>query len=80
MKIPAIRSGNDISENNEEQPPQTTLEIDDKKAVIKFNPDGDDQKKIANSLKKPDHNGISGQFVVQYDVEVNKEGEVSFSL
>lgn len=74
MKIPPIRSGNEICENKDEKPAQTVVKIEDSKASLKFNPDRVTQKEIAKALGKQENDGISGQFVVQYDVDMNKEG------
>lgn len=79
VKTPPIRSGNEICENSEEVPPQTTVEIQDTKAFIEFSPDMENQSKLAKKMGKIESKGLSGQFVVQYDVEVDQQkGEVIF--
>lgn len=74
VKTPPIRSGNEITEDIEENAPQTTVEVDNSKAVIQFKPDRETQKQIAKALKKPEHVGIAGQFVIQYDVDMTEAG------
>lgn len=41
----------------------------------------ENQRKIAKALGNPENSGISGQFVIQYDIDMNTEGgEVKYSF
>lgn len=75
-----MRSGNEIKAGEiEEDVPLICKEISNYKAVVKFNPDLNTQRELMKRLDKhsEDDIGVSGQFVVQYDVDVDpKDGEV----
>lgn len=43
-------------------------------AVVRFNPDIAKQRVLAESLGGQKENGLSGQFIVQYDVARDPEG------
>lgn len=47
-------------------------------SIVIFSPSVKRQKELAHFLGTPEDEGFSGQFVVQYDIEVNtRQGEVS---
>lgn len=50
------------------------MEINENEALIEFNPDKETQRRIAKALGRQEQFGISGQFVIQYDVEMDSEG------
>lgn len=50
------------------------MEINENEALIVFNPDKETQRGIAKDLGRQEQFGVSGQFVIQYDVEIDSEG------
>ncbi|KAJ8920647.1 hypothetical protein NQ315_004786 [Exocentrus adspersus] len=75
VKTPSLRSGNEISKNDEKLDPQAQItNINDTSAVVKFSPDINRQKQLATNLGAKEESGLSGQFVVQYDVERDPSG------
>jgi len=75
VKTPAIRSGNEISkEDNTKLNPAATITKDKNTATVKFNPDYEKQKQLAKELGSKENEGLSGQFVVQYDIERDPSG------
>ncbi|KAJ8941608.1 hypothetical protein NQ314_010339, partial [Rhamnusium bicolor] len=75
VKAPSLRSGNEISKNDEKLDPLADINIvNETSAVVKFSPDIKRQKQLANDLGAKEENGLSGQFVVQYDVERDPQG------
>lgn len=70
-----MRSGNEINKNEEKIDPSSQIEIINKTSgVVTFHPDAAKQKDFANQLKGKESEGLSGQFVVQYDVERDPHG------
>ncbi|KAK9890511.1 hypothetical protein WA026_010588 [Henosepilachna vigintioctopunctata] len=75
VKAPSLRSGNEISKNDEKLDPKAVIEnIANNRAVVSFKPDVERQKELAKNLGKKESDGLAGQFVVQYDVERDPEG------
>lgn len=82
VRVPSLRSGNEVSKNDKNADPEADIKIVNKtSAVVTFNPDVAKQKILASSLGGDTKEGLSGQFVVQYDVERDpQEGEVRISF
>ncbi|XP_018575083.1 inter-alpha-trypsin inhibitor heavy chain H4-like [Anoplophora glabripennis] len=75
VKTPSLRSGNEISNNEDKLNPSSDIQIiNSTTAVVKFNPDSEDQRQFAHHLGNKESDGLSGQFVVQYDVERDPYG------
>ncbi|XP_031349541.1 inter-alpha-trypsin inhibitor heavy chain H4-like isoform X2 [Photinus pyralis] len=75
LKAPPLRSGNEIGTDKPELDPRADIEIfNDTAAVVKFSPNVERQKEFARVLGTKEENGLSGQFVVQYDVERDPSG------
>ncbi|KAK9890512.1 hypothetical protein WA026_010588 [Henosepilachna vigintioctopunctata] len=75
VKAPSLRSGNEISKNDEKLDPKAVIEnIANNRAVVSFKPDVERQKELAKNLGKKEADGLAGQFVVQYDVERDPQG------
>ncbi|XP_018575187.2 inter-alpha-trypsin inhibitor heavy chain H3-like [Anoplophora glabripennis] len=72
VKTPPLRSGNDMN-TSEYVPYLDPLSdvkiINPKTATIKFRPNSARQRKMTHYLGNKTSDGLSGQFVVQYDVE-----------
>ncbi|CAG9863255.1 unnamed protein product [Phyllotreta striolata] len=78
VRAPALRSGNEINKKNDKLNPNADIVKTNKtSAVVKFNPDIEQQKQFAAGLGTEEDNGLAGQFVVEYDVERDpRNGEV----
>ncbi|XP_022906161.2 inter-alpha-trypsin inhibitor heavy chain H4-like [Onthophagus taurus] len=75
VRVAPIRSGNEIIEFNEELDPHANIErVNETCAKIYFNPNVRKQKEFAKLMKHPEKQGLSGQFIVQYDVERTQNG------
>nr|XP_023015428.1 inter-alpha-trypsin inhibitor heavy chain H4-like isoform X6 [Leptinotarsa decemlineata] len=75
VKTPSLRSGNEVSKNDEKLKPSSEIEIiNSTSAVVRFHPDAQQQRQFAKELGVKENEGISGQFVVQYDVERDPRG------
>ncbi|KAJ3655069.1 hypothetical protein Zmor_014212 [Zophobas morio] len=75
VKTPSLRTGNEISKNDDKLDPSANIYFTDKySAVVQFNPDINRQKQFAENLGGNTENGLAGQFVVQYDVERDPQG------
>lgn len=75
VTTPSLRSGNELSKNNEIIDPKAVIErIGNNAAKVTFKPDMVMQKEFAKELGTEEKNGFSGQFVVQYDVERDPQG------
>ncbi|KAJ8965893.1 hypothetical protein NQ317_005461 [Molorchus minor] len=75
VTTPSLRSGNEISKNEEKLDPSSDIQIiNTTTAIVKFSPDSDRQKEFAKDLGGKESEGLSGQFVVQYDVERDPNG------
>ncbi|KAJ3655079.1 hypothetical protein Zmor_014221 [Zophobas morio] len=75
VKTPSLRTGNEISKNDEKLNPSAEIEvINNNSAVVKFTPDINQQTTFAENLGGNKENGLAGQFVVQYDVERDPQG------
>ncbi|KAJ3655071.1 hypothetical protein Zmor_014214 [Zophobas morio] len=75
VKTPSLRTGNEISKNDDKLDPSAKIYFTDKNsAVVQFNPDINQQKQFAENLGGNTENGLAGQFVVQYDVERDPQG------
>lgn len=72
VKTAPLRSGDDMStsENVQHLDPQSDIKIiNPKTASIKFRPNAARQRRMTHYLGNNMCDGLSGQFVVQYDVE-----------
>ncbi|XP_076256912.1 inter-alpha-trypsin inhibitor heavy chain H4-like isoform X3 [Rhynchophorus ferrugineus] len=75
VKVPSLRSGNEISKNDDKADPEADIQmVNDTAAVISFNPDVVKQKLLTSILGGKEDNGLSGQFIVQYDVARDPQG------
>ncbi|KAJ8981371.1 hypothetical protein NQ317_000238, partial [Molorchus minor] len=74
VKTPAVRSGNEVGQNEDFLKPSTNIKIESNSATVKFNPTEKQQKTMAGYLGSNIAKGFSGQFVVQYDVERDPQG------
>ncbi|XP_018570732.1 inter-alpha-trypsin inhibitor heavy chain H4-like isoform X2 [Anoplophora glabripennis] len=75
VKTPSLRSGNEISKNEDKLDPSSDIKIINlTAALVKFNPDSNKQRQFAHDLGEKKSDGLSGQFVVQYDVERDPYG------
>lgn len=78
VKAPPIRSGNDVRPTEGDLDSRAVIDkVNDTYATISFKPNEERQKQLANSLGTKEDEGLSGQFVIQYEVErENNGGEV----
>ncbi|XP_028042060.1 inter-alpha-trypsin inhibitor heavy chain H4-like [Bombyx mandarina] len=84
LRVPEIRTGNEIdATKDDEQISNAEITRCDNGAVILFKPDLDEQKRLMSVYAEKSKDslrgnveGVLGQFVVQYDVERPKDGEV----
>lgn len=75
VQTPSLRTGNEITKNDENLKPSTEItKIDPNSAIVTFNPDKNQQQKFAESLGGDKGKGLAGQFIVQYDVERDSQG------
>ncbi|XP_031344971.1 inter-alpha-trypsin inhibitor heavy chain H4-like isoform X1 [Photinus pyralis] len=75
LKAPPLRSGNEIGTDKPELDPRADIEIvNDTAAVVTFSPNVERQKELAHVFGTKEEEGLSGQFVVQYDVERDPSG------
>lgn len=75
VKTPSLRSGNEISQNEDKLDPSSQIQIiNSTTATVKFNPDSNKQRQFAHDLGEKESEGLSGQFIVQYDVERDPYG------
>lgn len=75
VRVPSLRSGNEVSKNDKKVDPEADIKIiNETSAVVTFNPDVAKQKILASSLGGEEQKGLSGQFVVEYDVERDPQG------
>ncbi|XP_076256938.1 inter-alpha-trypsin inhibitor heavy chain H4-like isoform X2 [Rhynchophorus ferrugineus] len=69
VKVPSLRTGNEITKNNEKANPEADiLIVNDTTAIVTFKPDVVRQKLLTSILGGKEDDGLSGQFIVQYDV------------
>ncbi|KAF7286208.1 hypothetical protein GWI33_007165 [Rhynchophorus ferrugineus] len=69
VKIPALRSGNELTKNNSNANPAANIQIfNDSAAIVTFKPNVVKQRILSTILGGKEDNGLRGQFVVQYDV------------
>lgn len=83
VKAPPIRSGNSLvsPKQNDLDPRAILFHISDTEASVVFKPNIKKQKALAHYLGEDESLGLSGQFVVQYDVvRDDPGGEVSSFL
>ncbi|XP_023311740.1 inter-alpha-trypsin inhibitor heavy chain H3-like isoform X2 [Anoplophora glabripennis] len=72
VKTPPLISGNDMNTSEYDQildPLSDIKIINQRTASIKFHPNAARQRKMTHFLGNKTNDGLSGQFVVQYDVE-----------
>ncbi|XP_050502744.1 inter-alpha-trypsin inhibitor heavy chain H4-like [Diabrotica virgifera virgifera] len=75
VKTPSLRSGNEISKNDETLDPGSVVNIiNSTSAIVTFKPDIEQQKNFIKTLGGKENEGLTGQFVVQYDVERDPSG------
>lgn len=75
VTAPPIRSGNEINDINGDLDPRAQIHmLDTNSAIINFSPNLERQKELAKTLGTNIDEGLSGQFVVQYDVERSPNG------
>ncbi|KAB0797974.1 hypothetical protein PPYR_08967 [Photinus pyralis] len=75
LKAPPLRSGNEIGTDKPELDPRADITIhNDTAAIVTFSPNLERQKELAHVLGTKEEQGLSGQFVVQYDVERDPSG------
>ncbi|XP_030759814.1 inter-alpha-trypsin inhibitor heavy chain H4-like isoform X7 [Sitophilus oryzae] len=75
VKVPSLRSGNEISKNDSKIDPEADIKtVNETAAVVTFKPDIAKQKLLASGLGGEEKNGLSGQFVVEYDVVRDPQG------
>ncbi|KAB0797976.1 hypothetical protein PPYR_08969 [Photinus pyralis] len=75
LKAPPLRTGNKIGTDKVELDPRADITIvNDTSAIVTFTPNVERQKQFAHLLGTKEENGLSGQFVVQYDVERDPTG------
>ncbi|XP_066157738.1 inter-alpha-trypsin inhibitor heavy chain H4-like isoform X2 [Euwallacea fornicatus] len=75
VRTPALRSGNEVLKNDPKLDPEAEIKtINETSSIVTFNPDIAKQKVLASSLGGKEKDGVSGQFVVQYDVERDPQG------
>lgn len=76
LKAPPLRSGNEIGSNDKTEldPRAVITVVNDTSVIVRFDPDVERQKQFANALQTKEDEGLSGQFVVQYDVERDPTG------
>lgn len=70
VKAPPIRSGNSLVPPDEDDldPRAVLFHISDTAASVVFKPNVKRQKELAHYLGTNENFGLSGQFIVQYDV------------
>lgn len=75
VRTPSLRTGNEIVKEDEKLNPNAQIDqINKTSAVVVFNPNSEKQKQYALSLGTKDEDGLSGQFIVEYDVERDPQG------
>ncbi|XP_072382761.1 inter-alpha-trypsin inhibitor heavy chain H4-like isoform X1 [Diabrotica undecimpunctata] len=75
VKTPSLRSGNEIGKNDETLDPASVVNIiNSTSAVVTFKPDIEKQKNFIKTLGGKENEGLTGQFIVQYDVERDPSG------
>ncbi|CAG9823746.1 unnamed protein product [Phaedon cochleariae] len=75
VKTPPLRSGNEISKNDDKLDPSSDIKIiNSTSAIVKFSPGPERQKQFGIDLRAKENEGLAGQFVVQYDVERDSRG------
>ncbi|XP_071053220.1 inter-alpha-trypsin inhibitor heavy chain H4-like [Onthophagus taurus] len=75
VRAPPIRSGNNLIQSQQDLDPRAKIQrINRNSARINFKPDIHRQKELAKFMNHFEETGLSGQFVVQYDVERNQNG------
>lgn len=75
LKAPPLRTGNEIVTARAELDPRADITIvNDTSGIVTFTPNVERQKQLAHLLGTKEENGLSGQFVVQYDVERDPTG------
>lgn len=76
VKIAPIRNVNDAKINEEYF---GTVKVNFSEARVSYFPSASRQKELARFLRIPEDEGLSGQFIVQYDVKRDSSrGEVSW--
>ncbi|XP_076256962.1 uncharacterized protein LOC143194223 isoform X10 [Rhynchophorus ferrugineus] len=74
VKVPCLRSGNEAIQDNSNLDPEANVQMaSETDATVKFKPSVEKQKSLMKYLQGKT-NGLSGQFVVQYDVIRDPQG------
>ncbi|KAF7286210.1 hypothetical protein GWI33_007167 [Rhynchophorus ferrugineus] len=69
VKVPSLRSGNELTKNDENADPEADIQVvNDLTAIVTFKPDVVKQKLLIGILGGKEDDGMSGQFIIQYDV------------
>lgn len=64
-----------MSKNSPNLDPEAVIKtVNETSAVVTFSPDVAKQKVLAEGLGGKEESGLSGQFIVQYDVERDPQG------
>lgn len=75
LNAPPLRSGNEIGKENEKLDPRAVLDIlNETSAIVRFAPNIERQKELSHLFGTKEDEGLSGQFVIQYDVERDPQG------
>ncbi|XP_072393627.1 inter-alpha-trypsin inhibitor heavy chain H4-like isoform X1 [Diabrotica undecimpunctata] len=75
VKTPALRSGNEVSKNEDKLSPSANIEkISPTNSIVTFQPDVQKQKEYGKELAGKESDGLTGQFIVQYEVERDPSG------
>ncbi|XP_050295491.1 inter-alpha-trypsin inhibitor heavy chain H4-like isoform X10 [Anthonomus grandis grandis] len=75
VKVPSLRTGNEVSKNDPHLNPEAEIKkINETFTIVSFSPDVARQKVFGSSLGGKEEDGLTGQFVVQYDVERDPQG------
>ncbi|XP_057667755.1 inter-alpha-trypsin inhibitor heavy chain H4-like [Diorhabda carinulata] len=76
IRTPSLRSGNEISKNDDNLNTDAHIQkLTPSSAIVTFKPDIVQQKKFIQSLGGNEAKGLTGQFVVQYDIERNSTAD-----
>ncbi|XP_076256928.1 inter-alpha-trypsin inhibitor heavy chain H4-like isoform X2 [Rhynchophorus ferrugineus] len=69
VKIPSLRSGNELTMNDEKADLEADIDVvNDTSVIITFEPSIEEQKLLTRRLGREEGIGLSGQLIVQYDV------------
>ncbi|KAK4872168.1 hypothetical protein RN001_016292 [Aquatica leii] len=73
LNAPPLRSRNEIDTINKKSDPRADIEkLNDTTAIVRFTPNLERQKQLGHVFGAKEDEGLTGQFIVQYDVEINR--------